>query len=335
LSSIARKTGEEGLWFNFDSSPEDLKTAGFSPDSETKILVHGYASNYDKFGTPFANGYFSNPELDDMNVILTDWNLLASVLNYPLAAMHAVTAGQRAGQVLGHLLVDQLGQDPKKIHLIGHSLGAHFVGHLGRELAINRTSIGRITGLDPAKPYFDITDGSNRLQFDDADFIDIVHTNSGELYEGCLSFPENMGDVDFYPNGGSHQVGCVPDCTPITCPFADIIDLLEAGCSHKRSHAYYLETIEAANNEKGSDFKSFLCTDFDEFKSGDCTATSNSAQCDDTLTCAHLGERLDVAKFSRSLSPDSSAKQKQQPVGVDGTSGFFLRTNSEKPYSRT
>ena len=55
-----------------------------------------------------------------MNVILTDWRLLSLVLNYYTAAEHAVTAGQRAGQILGNLLVDQLGLDPKKIHAIGH-----------------------------------------------------------------------------------------------------------------------------------------------------------------------------------------------------------------------
>ena len=40
---------------------------------------------------------------------------------------------------------------------------------------------------------------------DDADFVDIIHTNSGNLWEGCLSFAKNLGHVDFYPAGGSHQ----------------------------------------------------------------------------------------------------------------------------------
>ena len=39
----------------------------------------------------------------------------------------------------------------------------------------------------------------------DADFVDIIHTNSGNLWEGCLSFAKNLGHVDFYPAGGSHQ----------------------------------------------------------------------------------------------------------------------------------
>ena len=39
----------------------------------------------------------------------------------------------------------------------------------------------------------------------DAEFVDIIHTNSGNLWEGCLSFAKNLGHVDFYPAGGSHQ----------------------------------------------------------------------------------------------------------------------------------
>ena len=59
------------------------------------------------------------------------------------------------------------------------------MGHLGREVASlsGGMKIGRITGLDPAKPWFDMTKESNRLNKTDAEFVDIVHTNSGEIYD--------------------------------------------------------------------------------------------------------------------------------------------------------
>ena len=36
-------------------------------------------------------------------------------------------------------------------------------------------------GLDPAKPWFDLTDASNSIGKDDAQLVDILHTNSGFL----------------------------------------------------------------------------------------------------------------------------------------------------------
>ena len=45
----------------------------------------------------------------------------------------------------------KLGADLDKFWLIGHSLGAHTMGFVGS----NVPGIGRVTGLDPAEPYFE------------------------------------------------------------------------------------------------------------------------------------------------------------------------------------
>lgn len=58
-------------------------------------------------------------------------------------------------------------------------------------------------GLDPAKPFFELTDRAGRLIKDDAELVDIIHTNAGYLGRTDL-----LGHVDFFPNGGTWQVGC-------------------------------------------------------------------------------------------------------------------------------
>merc|ERR1719295_644481 len=117
-----------GFRFDHTSTADDLTRAGFSAQRETKVIVHGFTSNGEDFGEEFVNGYFSNPELSDKNVIVVDWGNLAKggfmMRLYYTAAENAVKAGQRTGQILHRLLVQQLGADPKKIHAIGHSLGS-------------------------------------------------------------------------------------------------------------------------------------------------------------------------------------------------------------------
>lgn len=65
-------------------------------------------------------------------------------------------------------------------------------------------SVVRLAGLDPAKPLVDLfTTDDFRLTRDDADFVQVIHTNSG-VYG---SYPRT-GHVDFNINGGRMQPVC-------------------------------------------------------------------------------------------------------------------------------
>lgn len=65
----------------------------------------------------------------------------------------------------------------------------------------------RITGLDPAGPLYHVLPGvvgASRLSENDAEFVDIIHTDD-RIYGLALK----SGTVDFYPNGGARfQPGC-------------------------------------------------------------------------------------------------------------------------------
>lgn len=113
--------------------------------------------------------------------------------------------GQYLGELLNSLYVNY-SADPSKIHLVGHSLGAQVSGLAGETLQnLSSVSVGRITGLDAALPLFALVDEDDRLSKDDADLVVAVHTDGG-----VAGFLDPVGNIDFYPNGGTPpQPGCI------------------------------------------------------------------------------------------------------------------------------
>lgn len=81
--------------------------------------------------------------------------------------------------------------------ILGHSLGAHIVGSVGRNYNnITGKLLPHITGLDPANPCFNEGEYLTGLSRGDAEFVDIIHSNPG-----VLGKRDPLGDADFYPNG--------------------------------------------------------------------------------------------------------------------------------------
>lgn len=139
------------------------------------------------------------------------------------------------GSSVGRLLQNWFAQglDINRFHLVGHSLGGQLAGMVGRyiitdsknEMKLKRSDfwtifwickkqsewlfftfcrISRISGLDPANPPFFPALIMLALGKNDADFVDIIHTDAG-LYGALIA----TGTVDFWPNGGTTlQPGC-------------------------------------------------------------------------------------------------------------------------------
>ncbi|XP_075556747.1 lipase member I-like [Dermacentor variabilis] len=144
----------------------------------------------------------------DCNVLIVEWLKGAEFPYYAAAAANSPMPGVLLSKLLQDMVETSQGKlEPKDIHIIGFSLGAHAAGFCGRHFhnATNK-KVGRITGLDPAGPLFENTIVA--LSRTDAEFVDIIHTDSGILGQLKLGIKAPIGHVDFYPNGGHDQPGC-------------------------------------------------------------------------------------------------------------------------------
>ena len=116
----------------------------------------GFLANGREFGNIFREKYMVTREY---NVISIDWHDAYSDLqriNYPKVALGTSLIGEHLA-ILVEALVNYVKVDFSKIHLVGHSLGAHIMGFLGKQLQANGYGkVGRITGLDPAGPIFEL-----------------------------------------------------------------------------------------------------------------------------------------------------------------------------------
>lgn len=62
--------------------------------------------------------------------------------------------------------------------------------------------------MDPAGPSFEYADAQSTLSPDDAQFVDVLHTNTRGSPDRSIGIQRPVGHVDIYPNGGTFQPGC-------------------------------------------------------------------------------------------------------------------------------
>ncbi|TRY61516.1 hypothetical protein TCAL_11509 [Tigriopus californicus] len=219
-----RKNGNNGQEFPFDLSTLD-STDFDASRPRTFVVVHGFVNDIE----------FTEQFVDE-------------------AAENALDVGTRVGELVSKI-IDKTGLPHAKIHAIGHSLGAQALGHLGRKVKADTGSkVARMSGLDPARPYFEILDPALQLNKNDGEYVDVIHTNSGSLINGCLSFMKPMGHADFYPAGGDHQPAKPHQAGQSQVKKGDINDV-----------KFYLYTRKNGNNgqEFPFDLSTLDSTDFD------------------------------------------------------------------------
>ncbi|XP_019637244.1 PREDICTED: pancreatic lipase-related protein 2-like [Branchiostoma belcheri] len=231
-----------------DGTP-DVSGTPFRSSRQTKFIIHGFqSSGKEQWILNMANALL---QAEDVNVFAVDWHKGASpwtLRPYRAATKNCRTVGQTVGK-----FVHQLGQPANMTHIIGHSLGAHAAGFAGKAAKSRGLTVARISGLDPAGPRFGDVPAEDRLDRGDATFVDVIHTDTAKIGFGKL---KPIGHVDFYPNEGWAQPGC---------------GLQLPGCSHRRAHEFYTESINS-----GCRFLTHRCRDWENFnwKRGQCDSCS-------------------------------------------------------------
>ncbi|KAM6184771.1 pancreatic lipase-related protein 3 [Rhynchocyon petersi] len=242
-------------------------------------------------------------QVEDVNCINLDW--INGSLEYTRAISNLRVVGAEVAYFI-NILKTKFGYPPSKVHLIGHSLGAHVAGDAG-----SRTpGLGRITGLDPAGPYFHNTPNEVRLDPSDAKFVDVIHTNAARfLFEFGIGTIDRCGHLDFYPNGGKQMPGCNELLTPLFK--LDFKTYEKEGdfffdCNHARSHRFYVESI--LNPDA---FIAYPCKSYEFFEAGKCFHCPKEG-------CPTMGHFADRFYLQNMMSPRS----------------YFLNTGTLSPYAR-
>lgn len=143
------------------------------PARPTRIFVHGYYSDEGTF-KQYAEGYLNR---GDFNFIAINWLRGAKTINYVKARHRVREVGEVLARFIDYLVT--LGLNLNELILVGHSLGSHICGMAGKNIKFGKPLA--IIGLDPALPLFRLKNIRHRLHYDDARYVQIIHTNGGYL----------------------------------------------------------------------------------------------------------------------------------------------------------
>ncbi|XP_035705359.1 putative endothelial lipase [Folsomia candida] len=283
-----------------------LQHSNFIKGAPVKVIIHGFMSSAFVGPAPTLRAAYAKvPE--KFNIIAVHWEALANLVTasdgicYDIASQSTKHVGRKTAEMIEFLIKSNY-TTLEKVHVMGHSLGSHCAGFTGKFIRIGK--LPRITAFDPARPVFVDRPPAERLDYTDAEFIDVIHTATkqwkllGALSFGFLPFPVGikapMGHSDFYPNYGTHQPGCVLQ-----------LQKLPALCSHSRSYFYYAESIRYHNQRV---FLSNECDTLDNLEKGICPKTLEN-------TKVIMGEYTPVQNISRKL--------------------YYVKTNARTPFAVT
>ncbi|BFZ16541.1 hypothetical protein BsWGS_19580 [Bradybaena similaris] len=280
--------------------PETLDTAWTRyKQRPTKFVVHGFLDNVNI--SPWMKEM--KDELlthGDYNVVLVDW-FGGNRPPYTQATANTRVVGAQIADVV-NAIIKSKGSKADSFHIMGHSLGSHICGYAGERIP----GLGRITGLDPAGPYFENTDPVVRLDPSDAVFVDVIHSDAKSLLQLGFGITEPVGHSDFYPNLGHDQPGCnrIPIMNAIESGLIEGLNDVVA-CNHLKSIKYFKESINSQ-----CPFLGVPCDSEEDFQNNLCRSCTSAG-------CASMG-------FNSSQHIPPNGQQVK----------YYLTTADEEPFCR-
>lgn len=246
----------------------DSLTESYLIKTPTKFIIHGFLQNSSRPWSINMKNEILNKE--NVNVIIVDWSK-GSFFPYEQAVSNAHVVGAEIARLINSLINNNR-TSARQFHLIGMSLGAHIAGYAGKRVA----GLGRITGLDPAGPYFENAEDEIRLAKSDANFVDVIHTDIPSYLNFGLGISKSIGHVDFFVNGGFDQ----PNCAKKSEQLASMLFILAMKnfqkarhlitCSHLSAIDYFIDSIKDSCR-----YTAFRCSSKSEFDNGKCFNCSN------------------------------------------------------------
>merc|ERR1712130_385351 len=231
----------------------------YNRQKKTVVAIHGWSPTAKKYQhMEVFSDLFSILGNNEFNKLAIDWKKGSSGLNYPLAYNNM----RVVGHIMAHKFIDY-DVEMEHLHLIGHSLGAHMSGYIGKLVQTfqNGRKIGRITGLDPAGPGFDFPSfwykkydnlTLTHLWHTDAQFVDVIHTDSGKFGNGHYGLEKSLGHADFYPSNGRDQPFCRANTfykqvrkmeRMIYTNFYRTIKGMQTTCNHRIAPIYLIHSV--------------------------------------------------------------------------------------------
>ncbi|KAG7299776.1 hypothetical protein JYU34_016785 [Plutella xylostella] len=317
-----KKNPTDGQLLNVNVNKTIVKS-NFKSHRLTKMIIHGFID------TPLSNWVSEMKDelvkAGDYNVVVVDW-AGGSLPLYTQATANTRLVGLEVAHFVNTLQKDH-GLNPLDVHIIGHSLGAHTAGYAGERIQ----GLGRITGLDPAEPYFQGMPTHVRLDPTDAEFVDVIHTDGKSIFLLDFVFmagygmSQPVGHLDFYPNNGKEQPGCDLTEGPLV-PLTLVKQGLEeasrvlVACNHVRAIKLFTDSI---NNK--CPYIGHQCPSYQHFLAGKCFHCGHG--------CAIMGFHADsspglITDKNNNSENEVYPSEEQETIGAK----YYLSTGKEMPF---